>query len=338
MMASETIEEDRTTTVTVDRHNSQGDVIDTVELDATIFGVVPNIPLMHQVVTAQLAARRRGTHSTKTRSEVAGGGAKPYRQKGTGRARQGTIRAPQFTGGGVAFGPKPRSYAQRTPRKMVRLALHSALSDRVNEGKLRIIDSWPFEIPKTKDAVKVLSALELDGRVLVVLSTDDALAERSFGNLPDVHLVEAAQLSAYEVLANDWILFTSATVPGGVTLVEGSEREAVDHSGDDAGAAGDDAGAASGGETSAGDASSADDGTTDADDVTETSDESVAAASESEVVEASADTADEADDDVSAAETVVAAEAEVSPLEAGTSDSADDADEDETDEDEEESE
>jgi large subunit ribosomal protein L4 len=331
MMASETIEEDRTTTVTVDRHNSQGDVIDTVELDATIFGVVPNIPLMHQVVTAQLAARRRGTHSTKTRSEVAGGGAKPYRQKGTGRARQGTIRAPQFTGGGVAFGPKPRSYAQRTPRKMVRLALHSALSDRVNEGKLRIIDSWPFEIPKTKDAVKVLSALELDGRVLVVLSTDDALAERSFGNLPDVHLVEAAQLSAYEVLANDWILFTSATVPGGVTLVEGSEREAVDHSGDDAGAA-------SGGETSAGDASSADDGTTDADDVTETSDESVAAASESEVVEASADTADEADDDVSAAETVVAAEAEVSPLEAGTSDSADDADEDETDEDEEESE
>ncbi|MGA2208355.1 MAG: 50S ribosomal protein L4 [Acidimicrobiales bacterium] len=336
-MASETIDQERTTTVTVDRHNGKGDVIDTVELDASIFGVVPNIPLMHQVVTAQLAARRRGTHSTKTRSEVSGGGAKPYRQKGTGRARQGTIRAPQFAGGGVAFGPKPRSYAQRTPRKMVRLALHSALSDRVNEGKLRILDEWPFEIPKTKDAVKVLKALELDGRILVVLSTEDAIAERSFGNLPDVHLVEAAQLSAYEVLANDWILFTSATVPGGVTVVEGSARPAVDHSADDAGADGDDAGPASGGETSAGDDSSADDGTTDADDVTETSDESVDEASESAAVEASDDSSDEAEDDVSAEEASDEAEAEVSPLEASTVDDLSD-DEAEDNEDEEESE
>src|ERR1700678_3765945 len=135
-MAADTIVKERTATSTiVERHNGEGEVIDSVELDAAVFGVAPNIPLMHQVVTAQLAARRSGTHSTKTRSEVAGGGAKPYRQKGTGRARQGTTRAPQFAGGGVAFGPKPRSYAQRTPRKMVRLALFSALSDRLAEGK-----------------------------------------------------------------------------------------------------------------------------------------------------------------------------------------------------------
>jgi large subunit ribosomal protein L4 len=193
-MTNDTIERERT--VTLDRHNGEGDVIDTVELDTAIFGVVPNIPLMHQVVTAQLAARRSGTHSTKTRSEVSGGGAKPYRQKGTGRARQGTVRAPQFSGGGVAFGPKPRSYAQRTPRKMVRLALCSALSDRLNEGRLRLVDSWPFEMPKTKDAVKLLQALDVEGRILVVLASEDALAERSFGNLPHVHLVEAVQLSA----------------------------------------------------------------------------------------------------------------------------------------------
>jgi large subunit ribosomal protein L4 len=226
-MVSATISEEQTATVTVDRHNAAGDVIDTVELDASIFGVTPNVPLMHQVVTAQLAARRSGTHSTKTRSEVRGGGAKPYRQKGTGRARQGTTRAPQFAGGGVAFGPKPRSYAQRTPRKMVRLALCSALSDRLMEGKLRLVDAWEFEVPKTKDAVKALLALNLDGRILVVLDAEDAIAERSFGNLPEVHLVEGAQLTAYEVLANDWIVFTSATLPGGLTVVEGSAEAAT---------------------------------------------------------------------------------------------------------------
>jgi large subunit ribosomal protein L4 len=224
---SEEKSEEKAATVTVDRHNADGDVIDTVELDASIFGVTPNVPLMHQVVTAQLAARRSGTHSTKTRSEVRGGGAKPYRQKGTGRARQGTTRAPQFAGGGVAFGPKPRSYAQRTPRKMVRLALCSALSDRLMEGRLRLIDAWAFEVPKTKDAVKALRSLDLDGRILVVLHSEDAVAERSFGNLPEVHLVEGAQLTAYEVLANDWIVFTTATIPGGVTVVEGSAEKAT---------------------------------------------------------------------------------------------------------------
>lgn len=228
-MATATVSdsEERTATVTVDRFNAEGDVIDAVELDASIFGATPNVPLMHQVVTAQLAARRAGTHSTKTRSEVRGGGAKPYRQKGTGRARQGTTRAPQFAGGGVAFGPKPRSYAQRTPRKMVRLALCSALSDRLMVGKLRLIDGWTFEVPKTKDAIKALRALNLDGRILIVLAADDTVAERSFGNLPEVYLVEDAQLTAYEVLANDWIVFTSATIPGGLTVVEGSAEAAA---------------------------------------------------------------------------------------------------------------
>ncbi|MGA8681033.1 MAG: 50S ribosomal protein L4 [Acidimicrobiales bacterium] len=323
-MASETItKEPATATVTVERHNGEGEVIDTVELQAGIFGVVPNVPLMHQVVTAQLAARRSGTHSTKTRSEVAGGGAKPYRQKGTGRARQGTIRAPQFSGGGVAFGPKPRSYAQRTPRKMVRLALCSALSDRLNEGKLRLLDSWPFEVPKTKDAVKVLNALELEGRVLVVLSSDDAVAERSFGNLPNVHLVEAAQLSAYEVLANDWIVFTTATVPGGVTVVEGSAPKPKRKPRAKAGAG---TAAASGGETSAGDDSRADE------DATESADESLGQAQESEAVD---DSADESKVDESPAESVAEAEAEVSPPAASSSDSdaepEDDSDDEEDD-------
>jgi large subunit ribosomal protein L4 len=208
--------------VRVERMASTGEVVDTVELDGSIFGRTPNVPLLHQVVTAQLAARRSGTHSTRTRAEVRGGGAKPYRQKGTGRARQGTIRAPQFEGGGVALGPKPRSYAQRTPRKMTRLALYGALSDRAKEGRVCVVDGWGFETPRTKDAIAALSALEITGNVLVVIGTDDWAVERSFSNLPEVDLVEAAQLTAYDVMANDWIVFTTDTVPGGVTPVEGS--------------------------------------------------------------------------------------------------------------------
>ena len=141
----------------------------TVELDDAVFGIQPNVPVMHQVVTAQLAHRRSGTQSTKTRSDVRGGGAKPYRQKGTGNARQGSTNAPHYTGGGVAFAPKPRNYRQRTPKKMVRLALRSALSDRAAEGKVLVVDSWGFDTPKTKDAVAALSALGLEGKVLVVL-------------------------------------------------------------------------------------------------------------------------------------------------------------------------
>ena len=187
--------------VLVERCNDAGDLLGVVQLDAEYFGAHVNVPLLHQVVTAQLAAKRSGTHSTKTRSEVRGGGAKPYRQKGTGRARQGTIRAPQFTGGGIAFGPKPRDYSQSTPRKMVRQALRAALSDRAAEGRISLVDRWSYEAPRTKRAASSLQALGLDGKVLVVLGAGDAIAERSFGNLPHVSIVEAGQLTAYDVVA-----------------------------------------------------------------------------------------------------------------------------------------
>ena len=181
----------------------------TVELDDTMFGIEPNVQVMHQVVTAQLAKRRAGTHSTKTRAEVRGGGAKPYRQKGTGRARQGSIRAPQFTGGGIALGPKPRSYAQRTPKKMIKLALRSALSDRASEGKVVVVDDWGFDSPRTKDAKAALAALGLEGRVLLVVDRDDAATALSFRNLPEVQLIAPGELNAYDVLCNEWIVFTS---------------------------------------------------------------------------------------------------------------------------------
>ena len=200
--------------VIVERHDDSGRVLGLVQLDQEYFGTRPNVPLLHQVVTAQLAAKRAGTHSTKTRAEVSGGGAKPYRQKGTGRARQGTIRAPQFAGGGVVFGPKPRDYRQSTPRKMVRLALRSALSDRASDGRVVLIDRFSYEIPKTKDAISTLSALGLDGRVLVVLRSDDVVASRSFANLPEIDVVEGGQLTAYDVLVCDWLVFTDDTVPG----------------------------------------------------------------------------------------------------------------------------
>jgi large subunit ribosomal protein L4 len=184
-----------------------------VELADDMFGIEPNVPVMHQVVTAQLAARRAGTQSTKTRAEVRGGGAKPWKQKGTGRARQGSIRSPQWKGGGVALGPKPRSYAQRTPKKMIRLALRSALSDRAADDKVIVVDAWDFATPRTKDAVAALAALGIDGRVLIVLGDDDVDAGRSFRNLPHVQIIEARELNAYDVLVNDYVVFTKATLP-----------------------------------------------------------------------------------------------------------------------------
>jgi large subunit ribosomal protein L4 len=198
----------------LDVRSQHGTVTATVELDAAVFGVQPNIPLMHQVVTAQLAAARAGTQSTKTRAEVSGGGAKPYRQKGTGRARQGSTRAPHYAGGGVALGPKPRSYRQRTPRKMVQLALRGALSDRAASGQLAVVESWDWEVPSTKDAVAALSTLGFEGRVLVVLSADDERAYKSFRNIVGVDIVLAAELNAYDVLCSDWVVFTRATLPG----------------------------------------------------------------------------------------------------------------------------
>lgn len=189
----------------------------TLELDPHWFGIDPNMPVMHQVVVAQLAARRAGTQSTKTRSEVARTSKKSRRQKGGGTSRQGSMRAPQWVGGGVSHAPKPRSYAQKTPKKMINLALRSALSDRATDEKVVVLDAWSFAGPKTKDAVKAIDVLGLEGRVLVVLDASneaDITAARSFGNVPQVQLIEAAELNAYDVLCNDVIVFTTATVPG----------------------------------------------------------------------------------------------------------------------------
>jgi large subunit ribosomal protein L4 len=185
-----------------------------VELPDAVFGIEPNTAVLHQVVTAQLAARRRGTHSTKTRAEVRGGGAKPWRQKGTGRARAGSSRSPIWRGGGIALGPKPRDYSQRTPKKMVRLALRSALSDRAAEGKVLVIDDWGIEAPRTKDAVAALEAIGAEGKVLVVLGPDDVAVWKSFRNLPHVHLLETGQLNAYDVLCSDVVVFTTDSLPG----------------------------------------------------------------------------------------------------------------------------
>jgi large subunit ribosomal protein L4 len=188
-----------------------------LQLDAEVFGVQPNVPVMHQVVTAQLAARRAGTQSTKTRAEVSGGGKKPFKQKGTGNARQGSTRSPHFSGGGVALGPKPRKYGQKTPKKMVKLALRSALSDRAAEGKIVVIDEWAFEAPKTKSANAALAALGIDGKALVVVNPNDTNTIRSFLNLPEVQLIEVNELNAYDVLCSDWVVFSKSTLPGEVT-------------------------------------------------------------------------------------------------------------------------
>ena len=201
-------------TATVDLKTQDGGTAGTVTLDAELFGIEPNLAVLHQVVTAQLAARRSGSANTKTRAEVRGGGAKPYRRKGTGRARQGSIRAPQFTGGGIVHGPKPRSYRKKINKKMNRLALCSALSDRAQSERVVVVDQWQFATPKTKDAVSVLENLELDGKVMMVVAPTDDTAIRSFRNLPSVQLVQAAELNAYDVLCSDWLVFTSETLPG----------------------------------------------------------------------------------------------------------------------------
>ena len=197
----------------IDMRTAGGDSAGTVELDDALFGVQPNVPVMHQVVTAQLAAKRSGTQSTKTRAEVRGGGAKPWRQKGTGRARQGSTRAPHWQGGGVALGPKPRSYAQKTPKKMVRLALASALSDRANDGKVVVVSGWGFDGPSTKAAKDLLKSLGVEGRILVVVGYDEVEASKSFRNLPNVHVLLAGELNAYDVLCSDWVVFTPETLP-----------------------------------------------------------------------------------------------------------------------------
>jgi large subunit ribosomal protein L4 len=181
-----------------------------VELPGSIFDAQANIPLMHQVVVAQLAAARQGTHKTKTRGEVAGGGKKPYKQKGTGRARQGSIRAPQFTGGGVVHGPVPRDYSQRTPKKMKAAALRGALSDRAREGRVSVVQTFvDSDVPKTKDALRVLGSVAKTEKVLVVLGRADEVNWLSLRNLSTVHLLAADQLNTYDVLVADEVIFTS---------------------------------------------------------------------------------------------------------------------------------
>ena len=195
-----------------------------VELDTEIFGIEPNVPVMHQVVTAQLAARRAGTHSTKTRAEVRGGGAKPWKQKGTGRARQGSTRGPHWVGGGVAHGPKPRDYSERTNKKMKRLALRSALSDRAAEGNVMVVSEWGFDAPSTKAGKAALAELGVSGKVLVVTGRSDELVWKSLRNLPEVQLLTSDQLNTYDVLVNDYVVFTEACVPSSTNdETEGSE-------------------------------------------------------------------------------------------------------------------
>ena len=199
---------------TLDLRTQDGGTAGSVTLDDAVFGIEPNMAVLHQVVTAQLAARRSGSANTKTRAEVKGGGAKPYRQKGTGRARQGSIRAPQFTGGGIVHGPKPRSFRKKVNKKMNRLALCSALSDRAQSERVVVVDQWQFDTPKTKDALTALENLDLDGKVMMVVAASDDTTIRSFRNLPSVQLVQAAELNAYDVLCSDWLVFTAETLPG----------------------------------------------------------------------------------------------------------------------------
>ena len=199
---------------TLDLRTQDGGTAGTVTLDDAVFGIEPNMAVLHQVVTAQLAAKRSGSANTKTRAEVKGGGAKPYRQKGTGRARQGSIRAPQFTGGGIVHGPKPRSFRKKVNKKMNRLALCSALSDRAQSERVVVVDQWQFETPKTKDALTALENLDLEGKVMMVVAASDDTTIRSFRNLPSVQLVQAAELNAYDVLCSDWLVFNAETLPG----------------------------------------------------------------------------------------------------------------------------
>ena len=209
----------------VDTKDAKGAKAGSVDLDDAMFGIEPNLPVMHQVVTAQLAARRSGTQSTKTRAEVRGGGAKPWKQKGTGRGRQGSTRAPHWTGGGVALGPKPRSYEQKTPKKMVRLALRSALSDRAASDRVLVLD-WGLDAPSTKGAIAALTANGVEGKVLAVLRPEDEAIWKSLRNLDHVHICGEGELNAYDVLVSDWVVFTQDTIPTDRPVTRGAQGEA----------------------------------------------------------------------------------------------------------------
>lgn len=220
-------------------YSSGGEGKGEVDLDPAVFGVEPNTAVLHQVVTAQLAARRAGTASTKTRAEVRGGGSKPWRQKGLGRARHGSIRSPIWIGGGVAHGPKPRDYSQRTPKKMKRLALLGALSARASEEAIVVVDELGWNEPKTRQAKALLEAIDATTKTLVVLGPTDVVAAKSFRNLPEVSLVNPSDLTAYDVLSADRIVFTQHSLgsvgrDGGFGVSEGDfVKESAGEGGED---------------------------------------------------------------------------------------------------------
>ena len=194
---------------TIDIKDAQGNAAGSVELEASVFGIEPNVPVMHQVVRAQRASWRAGTHATRTRGMVRGGGKKPFRQKGTGRARQGSIRAPHYTGGGVVFGPHPRSYAFKVNRKEVKLAMRSALAAKLADGQLTVVDKFDFEKPSTKAAVAALKALGIEGRTTIVLGNEDVEAFLSFRNINTVDALPVAEANTYELLDNKNLIFTA---------------------------------------------------------------------------------------------------------------------------------
>ncbi len=198
-----------------------------IELAAEIFGIEPNVAVMHQVVTAQLAAARAGTHSTKTRAEVRGGGRKPWRQKGLGRARHGSIRSPQWAGGGVAHGPKPRDYSQRTPKKMRRLALRSALSTRAADGRIKVVETFDvWEKPRTKNAIALLEAMGVTGKVLLIAEDHERVAIKSFRNLGTVIASNLGQANTYDVLWADTIVMSRGTLELGQSVPRGTAEHA----------------------------------------------------------------------------------------------------------------
>ncbi len=192
--------------------DASGKKVSDTELSASVFGIEPNVHAMHEVVRAQRAARRAGTHNTLTRGQVRGGGKKPWRQKGTGRARQGTIRAPQWAGGGTVFGPHPRSYAFKVPSKVVKLAMCSALSSKVADGEMVVVDNLSFEKPSTKEAAGILKALELNGRVTLVIGDEDVNTYLSFRNIPEVRVLGVSEANTYDFIDNKALVFTSAAL------------------------------------------------------------------------------------------------------------------------------
>jgi large subunit ribosomal protein L4 len=211
--------------VNLNVQNPAGERTGEVTLDDFIFGAKVNVPLMHQVVVAQLAAARAGTHSTKTRGEVRGGGAKPWRQKGTGRARHGSIREPQWKGGGATFGPKPRDHSVSVPKKMKAVALRSALSTRAREEKLLVVDGFSFEKPKTKTAIAALRAWNVDGKSLIVLARGEDNVAYSFRNLPAVHVVAEDQLNVYDIMNADYLIFSRGALDALQSRLSGATAE-----------------------------------------------------------------------------------------------------------------